>query len=163
MLSILALVLKAFVLVGLGATAAWTLRRASAALRHRLWVAVLASVALVAVTSPLAPRWSLPSAAALRPPSFDGIVAEVLPRATIAHAEGSAAAALAPSRAAWARAATLVWLCGTGALLLRLVAGHVRLRGIARRARTMDSGPVPLVTTSELETPATWGVLLPII
>ena len=159
----LAIALKVFVLVGLGAIAAGSLRRVSAALRHRLWVAVLASVALVALTSPLGPRWTLPLGATLRLPSLDRIAADVHRSGTTVPAAGSSSVPLASSGEAWARATRLVWLLGAGALLLRLVVGHARLGGIARRARTIDSGPVRLVTTAELDSPATWGVFRPII
>jgi beta-lactamase regulating signal transducer with metallopeptidase domain len=162
MLTLAELALKVFALVGLAALASWGLRRASAALRHRMWAAALASMPLVAATSVLLPAWPVPAPWML--PRVEGLTVSTPAHATVAAVQEHEGVSFPSAPELPRRTLLLLWFLGASALTLRLLVGHARLHGIARRARGIEGCPgVRLVMTDELPVPATWGLLHPVI
>ena len=127
----------AFVLIAAGATA-WMLRRASAAARHVVWMAAFASLLLLPLFVAGLPRWQQP----------DGAVITVL---SIAN---PAPAVVKPNWLLW------TWLAGTIFLAARLLAGHIGLLLLTRRAGKLRRN---VLLTAEAPGPLAWGrfVILP--
>jgi TonB family protein len=126
---------------GVALLAAWLasalLRRSSADLRHRIWLAALAAVALVWIPAPVP----------------DGI------RITVETSLDPVGNAGAPSRDfAWL---ILLWAAGAAAVLLRMACGLVRLAHITRSARPALSDGIRI--SDSVLSPLTWGavILLP--
>ncbi len=120
--------------------AAWVvtllLRRASADLRHRIWIAALASVALLLAI----PEW-LPDAVTIQ------VTAGLDSPGAVSEAARSLPV-LAP-----------LWLAGVALVLLRFVAGAVRLARITRGAAPAGG----MLVTDRIASPLTWGVLRPVV
>ena len=184
-LAILATVsVKVFALVMMAAVAARVLRSASAACRHVLWTAVLASALAIAVMAPAPAMWSLPVGALVRVPGLGApgfpatnpVAGDEAPPTTVAPGEGTS-----PARAlAWVgHALLLIWVAGVAILALRIVAGQMILRRIAARGRPIEAGTaraallvlagrsrlrrVRMIETDAFMVPATWGLLRPVI
>jgi beta-lactamase regulating signal transducer with metallopeptidase domain len=161
---------------------AGALRRATAAVRHRLWVAgVVAALALPMIRSASPWRWDVtemtgrPSAGPLEtagvPPAFE-IIGAVASR--------SARGVAAVDRAAFGDARTwlAIWAAGTALALGMLALGSLRLAQIGRRARRpiapdfdqrvrslastvgLDRA-VPVLESDEIALPLTHGMVRP--
>jgi len=184
-LAILATVsVKVFALVMMAAVAARVLRSASAACRHVLWTAVLASALAIAVMAPAPAMWSLPVGALVRVPGLGApgfpatnpVAGDEAPPTTGAPGEG---ASPAHARAWVGHALLLIWVAGVAILALRIVAGQMILRRIAARGRPIEAGTaraallvlagrsrlrrVRMIETDAFMVPATWGLLRPVI
>jgi len=131
---ILTAALKGTVVLAAAWLATALLRRRSADLRHRIWLAALIAMALllVPVSVPQTLRMTIDAAAV--------------------PGTASAAGRSVPSL-------TLVWSVLAALLLLRWGAGVLRLFRITRQARS--AGLVRV--SSRIQTPMTWGVLRPVI
>jgi TonB family protein len=132
---ILTAALKGSVVLAAAWLATALLRRRSADLRHRIWLAALIAMALllVPVSVPQTLRMTIDAGAAV-------------------PGTASAAGRSVPSLA-------LVWSVLAALLLLRWGAGVLRLFRITRQARS--AGLVRV--SSRIQTPMTWGVLRPVI
>ena len=144
-----------------------TLRRHTAALRHRVWTAGFAALLLVPLAAPLAPDWSLPLLPAQLAPAGThggGGQRSAIPptqaagaRETSAVAERAGASsdsapddpsaistvatldAASRARATpWAALAISVWAVGAMLLLSQLGIGAARASRLCRRARRLD-------------------------
>lgn len=144
-----------------------TLRRQSAALRHRVWTAALVSLLLLPLVAPLAPSWNVPllpgpeTGPVTHEPAARELLAEAerspadgTPRQELAAApdstrelfehEPASAAALGAGGGSvgadlpWSRLALATW--GLGALLLagRLTLATLRAGHLCRTARSVD-------------------------
>jgi beta-lactamase regulating signal transducer with metallopeptidase domain len=182
-----AVAVKALALVGAGVVAAWALRRSSAASRHLLWTAVLASVLVIAFTAPLPPRWPVPLGIALAPAAASmtgvtqGDAARGSERPLLAAVERSMTDAPLLDPPAWAGGVlVLLWVAGVAFFVLRMAVGSVALRRLALRARAIEAGPardlfrgmsrdsaslerVRLIESDALRVPAAWGMLRPVV
>jgi TonB family protein len=121
---------------------ALALRRASADLRHSLWLIALLAIAMLPILALAAPKTI--------PPALRLTTSSILPAATVA--------ARAIRRAM--PITSLVWMAGSAALLLRLTVGLFRISGITKRARMSPSG---VLLSAEISTPLTWGFVRPAI
>jgi TonB family protein len=127
---ILSAALKGTVVLVLGWIATRLLRRSSADLRHRIWLATICAVPLLLIPV------RLPEAARVEVPYT--FTSEAVP----------GAAAAAPWNP-WA----MVWAIGFGVLMLRLLLGVIQLYRITRRAESVNG----VLLSSEITTPLTWG------
>lgn len=124
--------------------AAWgvtaLLRRGSADLRHRVWLAALCGMAalLVPVAVPEAARVDV----------VYTVTAAALPDAP-------------PSTPVWSSVWLIVWAVGCFAVLLRFVVGLARLSRLTQRAQ--PSGIPGVRVSSDIGSPLTWGVFRPTI
>ncbi|MGH7561224.1 MAG: M56 family metallopeptidase [Gemmatimonadales bacterium] len=182
-----ALILKATLVFLLGGLAALLLHRRSAALRHLVWTATLAGALSVAVASPLLPDFRLrlkgwPSADPLESEKALTTVNDVASAAI--EASGPVRTAAAPLRPSSSRTIQdllpAFWLAGTLAILGWCVLGRLGLARLLRRAaalrepdwlasleeRRLAAGvapPVRLFISPAVGSPATWGLLRPVI
>jgi beta-lactamase regulating signal transducer with metallopeptidase domain len=189
----LAFVVKGSVVLATAGAAAWALRRSSAAVRHVVWAAALASLAALPLASALLPRvpvtvpaWhaSAPSVAA-RLTRLPARVSERAPRVATRPSPVAAAAAASDAReddAPRIPVAALVmatWLLGASAWLLRTLGGLAVLRRLRASARPLDTAlwrervwdaaselgmsPVALRASSRISVPVTFGVVHPVV
>ncbi len=131
--------LKATLILAMAWIAALLLHRASADLRHRVWLAAILAVAALPVLLWLAPT-ALPVSALI-----------VIP------ARLSMTAAASQSASSFGIAA--IWAAGTLLVLLRLGAGTVRVARWTRTARRDDGA----LYSGQARTPMTWGILHPVV
>jgi beta-lactamase regulating signal transducer with metallopeptidase domain len=164
-------------LIGLVATA--VLRKSSAALRHWVLTVSIVCAALVPVLQLIVPGWQLPFRVAA--PWTTDPIALVVPLG-LEHADANAAhASVARGRAPIGeratRAATVLWIAGTGIGLLLLAAGRMRLSWLSSRSTKLVDGPwreqseavsrelglgdVELLQSDHPALLATWGWLRP--
>jgi TonB family protein len=113
------------------------LRRASADLRHKVWLAALIGVAFSLVSMPV-------------PEPFRFVIA----------VQAGGAPGLAAS-IHWSIALTVAWAAGMTLLLVRSGLGLARLARMTSRARRM--GSEGFLVSDSVTTPMTWGVLRPVI
>lgn len=130
--------LKATVILFAAWTASLALRRASAGVRHMVWLAAVLAVAMVpAVLS--VPQSAIPSAARFVVPAVvagaPGVVARKLP---------------------WL---LMIWAAGAGFALARLIFGILTILRITRSA-TLRAG---ILYSDLAATPMTWGFLRPVV
>jgi TonB family protein len=129
--------LKATIILIAAWAASLALRRASADLRHTIWlVATLAVALLPAVLS--IPQSALPSAAHI-------IVSAAIPTA-----------AAATRQLPWL---LLIWAAGAILILTRLIAGVGTASRITRSARSVDG----VLYSDRAQTPLTWGFFRPVV
>jgi len=148
------LVVRGTAILVLGFLVTWALRRSSAAVRHLGWVLVFGSLLMLPLLTSFAPRWDVPApalATVQNAVSGEPVVYIVEP--------GQTAAAPEPIR--WTLVWVVVWLAGAIVFLVRLLAGLVRLRRIAARARLVEAGPAELLESEEVSVPVTFGFLRP--
>jgi beta-lactamase regulating signal transducer with metallopeptidase domain len=138
--------------------AAWTalLRHHSAATRHAVWTGAIVATLALPLLNKLLPRIAVETTVA------DQVVAAVSPRRPSPPLAAVSPAAVAPRRPFdFARA---IWITGMLVLLGRRSAAEIQLRGIVRRARLWRrDGGVPLLLTDEVVTPASAGLLRPVL
>jgi HEAT repeat protein/beta-lactamase regulating signal transducer with metallopeptidase domain len=158
-------VVKATIVLGGAAVAAYALRHASAALRHLIWTVALTSALLMPVLSIALPRWQLPVVtlaapvtpapiapiddAASQAPPFRANEPERGPSAaTMPASSGAAAAPVAPGPAAagigdisWPRALAGVWAIGVLLIVGRVLVGLVAVQWMARRGERVLDAP----------------------
>ncbi len=121
------------------------LRRSSADLRHRIWLAALGGVALLPLVEWIAPS-ILPQGR---------ILANVPTLAVFAGAP--AAAARSGAKIPWLAA---IWIAGAALVMLRLAVGLVRISKLTRRAFPLrDDTHI----SAEVNTPLTWGLIRPVV
>ncbi len=193
------LLLKVTLALAAAGVVAALLRRRSAATRHDTWSAALVTALVLAPLAALAPPIELAwlparaeavvtAPAAAPAPASAPVVAgdvDVAPANPIAApAEPArtpqAARPAVPPRLPAPRLATLFWMLGAAAVLLRCAIGHLGLRRLVRSAAPLDgddwqtllasamtsSGvtrPVTLRTSAAVSTPVTWGVRRPVL
>ena len=129
--------IRSSVVVSVASIAAWFLRRASADLRHKIWLATLIGIAFSWVTAPV-------------PESF---------RLVVTAQSGGISGLTASSR--WPIALAIVWIAGMALLLGRAALGLVELARITNGAQRMDAEK--FLVGDSVMTPMTWGVLRPVI
>ena len=132
---ILTAALKGTIVLGAAWAATPLLRRRSADLRHRIWLAALIAMALLLlpVSVPQTMRMTIDA--------------------------GAAAPATASAAARSIQVLPVVWSIIAALLLLRWGSGVLRLYRITRRARGTGS----IRVSESIQTPMTWGVLRPVI
>lgn len=148
------------ILTATGALASWALSRSSAAARHLVWSAGLASLVALPVLSRSLPRWRV----------------EILPTEPAIAEAGPVAVSGTP----WTAWIVSLWLAGVGIVLAVIVVGRVRVWWLARSSEPLDRGPWPALTTAlcgeihvgrrvtvrqirRVIMPMTWGFLRPVI
>jgi beta-lactamase regulating signal transducer with metallopeptidase domain len=181
---------KSSLVLAAGGAAALLARRASAATRHLIWAASLAGTLVLPLATALLPR--LPVAAlpaessvatmpALPAPIAEQATRSERPARTSFEAAGPPEALdLQWPRFDWRDVARLVWASVALAFLLRIAAGDLQLRSIARRAqravarewldllddcaeRAGVRREVALLLSGDVEVPITFGTLRPCI
>ncbi len=184
--------LKALLLVLVAAGVALTLRGRPARLRAVVWGTALAGCLIIPLVAPLLPSWSLPvpeGVARFVTPketvtTIDGGPNQPqvnAPRAAIRAPEIAAAEPIVRSRRVNLTSIFLsVWAIGAALMLARLGVGLWRMTRAIRRARPVEDDywlamladardqtgcrrRVRLVTSSEVEIPATVGFVRPVI
>jgi TonB family protein len=128
--------LKATVILFTAWTAALLLRRASADVRHMIWLMATLAVAM------------LPAALSIPPSAIPSAARIVVP----AMATSSPAAHQLP----WL---LIVWAAGASIILLRLIAGIAGAARITRSANNVDG----ILYSDRAATPMTWGFLRPVV
>jgi TonB family protein len=132
--------LKATLILFAAWTASLALRRASADLRHVIWLAAILAVAM------------LPAALAIPQSAIPNAVQIIVPTAAL----GTQAARKLP----WLSMMPLIlWTTGASLLLLRLIVGILSAARITRSARTLDG----ILYSDRAATPMTWGFLHPVV
>jgi TonB family protein len=130
--------LKATVILLAAWTASLALRRASAGVRHMVWLAAVLAVAVLPLALSI-PQAAIPSAARLVVPAMvtgaSGVVARKLP---------------------WL---LMIWATGASLVLGRLILGVVGVARITRSAR-LSGG---ILYSDRASTPMTWGFLRPVV
>lgn len=129
--------LKGTIVLGAAWIAASLLRRSSADLRHRIWLAAFIAVALLLIPWPMPAPLRISTAATL----------------------GTAKAGSAASRSVPILA--ILWVAGLAFLLVRFCAGIIRLAGLTGSARS--SNEYGIRVTDAIRTPMTWGAIRPVI
>lgn len=154
---VLAIVVKATLLLLAAGVLALLLRRASAAVRHLIWAAALGGTLALPLLAAVLPRLPVPLPA-LATRRFTAVPrAEALlsafppaavsesrsavrtpPERAVAEARiAPTGAAAAPARSSGGALLLGVWFCGAAALLLRLALGRLGTRRLARRAESV--------------------------
>jgi len=129
--------LKATLILFAACAASLALRRASADLRHTIWLAAILAVAM------------LPAALAIPQSAIPNAVRIIAPTVSL----GTQAAA---RKLPWL---LIIWTSGASLLLLRLIAGILSAARITRSARTLDG----ILYSDRAATPMTWGFLYPVV
>ncbi len=147
-----ALWLKSIVLLASAALLARFLRRSSASIRHRIWLAAmaallilpLASVALPQIDLPLLPSWLFSDQVAVQAgPSYSSV--EIFDKAGETGSSHSAARSSdgavpdvhhrQPNRFSFPSVVVLIWITGVAFLLARFVIGTLHVHRLLRRSR----------------------------
>jgi TonB family protein len=129
--------LKGTVVLGAAWIATLLLRRSSADLRHRIWLAALIAMALLLIP------WPVPA-----PMSF-----------AVAAGIGAGKVTAAASRSLPLLPA--LWLAGVALVLIRFSAGVFRLARLTNSAQESDDEMISV--SDSIHTPMTWGALRPVI
>jgi TonB family protein len=130
--------LKATLILFAAWTASLMLRRASASVRHMVWLGALLTVAMVPLALSI-PQGAIPSAARL-----------VVPAVVVA---GSGAVA---RKLPWL---LMIWATGASLVFARLILGVIGVMRITRSA-TLHNG---ILYSERAATPMTWGFLRPVV
>jgi len=134
---IIAAALKGIIVLGAAWIATSLLRRSSADLRHRIWLAAFIAMALLLIPWPMPAPMRISAAAAL----------------------GTAKAGSAAERSL--SILPIIWAAGLAFMLIRLCAGIIRLTGLTRSAHASKEKDIRV--TDAIQTPMTWGVIRPVI
>jgi TonB family protein len=130
--------LKATLILFAAWTASLLLRRASASVRHMVWLGAVLTVAMVPLALSI-PQGAIPSAARLVVPAVvaagSGVVARKLP---------------------WL---LMIWTAGACLVLVRLILGVIGVMRITRSARLQNG----VLYSERAATPMTWGFLRPVV
>ena len=186
--SLLEMALRATVILGAAGLASLALRRASASLRHLVWVSALAGVLALPLASRLLPLWTVPVWVDLVPAPgavllrANAAVNERPATPVVEAAAARTAAAVpvgAPARPSRTFPLAALWLAGAGLLLLRAALGWaaaLRLRWACRPAREEAASlarvlaaelgiarPVRVVEAAGAAMPVTWGLFRPVV
>jgi len=129
--------LKGIIVLGAAWIATSLLRRSSADLRHRIWLAALIATALLLIP------WPMP----------------VPVRITTAATLGTAKVGSVASRSL--SMLPVIWAAGLALMLIRFCAGIIRLAGLTRSAHASKEKDIRV--TDAIQTPMTWGVIRPVI
>ena len=129
--------LKGTIVLGAAWIATSLLRRSSADLRHRIWLAAFIAVALLLIPWPMPAPLRISTAATL----------------------GTAKAGSAASRSVPILA--ILWAAGLAFILVRFCAGIIRLAGLTGSARSSNENGIRV--TDAIQTPMTWGAIRPVI
>ena len=153
---------KASILLGAAAIATLMLRKASASVRHLIWILALVSAVAVPALSMALPRWRVPvvpvPAVAMIPGGIDEASAHPAPapaRAPALARQTAAGATAAPlasptpespvaDRApgmSWLTAAAAVWIAGFLFMMARLAAGLLAVMWMSRRTEVVIDAP----------------------
>jgi TonB family protein len=132
--------IKATLLLGAARIAAFLLRRAPADVRHRLWLAALFGVTILAL-----------------PVRFPQPVSIAVPVQFSVTAMGGALPARIGT-GAWSLWSA-IWIAGIIVVLARLLAGVVTIARWTRRARRVNR----VLVSDSAPTPLTWGLFRPVI
>ena len=195
-MSALGFLLRATILRLGAALLSWALRKGTAGTRHLLWTAAFVALLGLPIATLGGVRWDLPvlpaetgadavgvgQARAFRADTPTGAVRTFEPEAAavrpVVRADRSADT---PRHGVpWATLLWIVWAAGTGAALVSLLVGGLRLRGMVRRARPLRDPnwlgqaaalkrklgirrDVRLLTSSETVTPMTGGWQRPVV
>jgi beta-lactamase regulating signal transducer with metallopeptidase domain len=175
---------KATLVLLAGEIAALALRRALPAQRHAVRYATLVSILVLPLAMLATPAWSVHMLPAHDAAPTPVTATRVLPPTVAVAIHGPERPSLAPARLdvrPTAESMTIaIWLVGMLAGLCWLVFGHVGLRRLARRSRSVQSphwramlteecaragirAPVSLRSSASVSTPLTWGTSVPII
>jgi TonB family protein len=177
---------KATVILLAAFATTWLMRRASASLRHLVWSATVAILALLPLASFVLPNWYVALPAGVESPwpvaaaasTESNGTAAVLTPATAPNPTGEAAGEFAPT----ALPAILIgaWALGFCLVAARLWIGVRRVRQMARGARALEANdwiqasaqlaaalalrrPVALLRSERVSIPMTAGVRRPVI
>ena len=141
-------------IIAIGATAAWLLRRRGAAIRSVIWRAVACGVLFAPALGERLPTWGLPvprlfaetrlaKASERLAAATPSLNAEPVPTGDGASRPAAARSAATPNAHGWRnRMIVLVfcaWLLGALAVTWQLVASLIRIAGLERRARPLHS------------------------
>jgi beta-lactamase regulating signal transducer with metallopeptidase domain len=183
---------KALLLLTLTTGITLALRHRAARVRAVVWGTAIAGCLVIPLVAPLLPTWTFPVPAALErfipaaepevtvALTLDSIQVDQttsvvrLPELTVDRSDRSA------FNFDWTTVIGVLWALGAGALLLRLGIGSWRIRQVLRRAHSVDDSnwlwllegalekagcrrKVRLLSSNEVEVPATIGVLRPTI
>ncbi|MEO8677527.1 MAG: M56 family metallopeptidase [Vicinamibacterales bacterium] len=172
MIAILALVVRASVVLAAALAAASLLRRRSAGLRHLVLAAGIFAAASVVPLSLALPEWNLPVAA--RPPSVAFVTARVDSAATV-----STAPVMPHGRLPIKSLALFAWLAGFASSAAMIATGLRRVMQLTRHASPLQNprwveparqlsarfgvGEIALFETDTPDVLATWGAHRPCI
>ena len=151
-------VVKATVVLGVAGAAAYTLRRASAALRHFIWTLALVSALVMPLLSMALPRWEMPIVTVktaspvagpiasepdvAAPPRLNRQAPEANDSPTVTVGGASTRSDSASSRFAisWPRALFAIWALGLLLVAGRMLVGVIAVQWMARRSdRVLDA------------------------
>jgi TonB family protein len=135
-----------------GFATAWWMGRASAAVRHYLWVTVFGALLVLPAAFTAGPKWALA-------PAADVTVLTVRPQG--AATSGAAAPA--------SRQNPIPWIYGLGVLAVafRFAAGAVRTRRMLAGGRVLERADLPkglrVIESDRAPVPMVWGILRPVV
>jgi len=129
--------LKGIVVLGAAWIATLLLRRSSADLRHRIWLAAFIAMAVLLIP------WPMPA-----PMRISAV-------ATLGTAKAGSVASRSLS------ILPIIWAAGLAFMLIRFCAGIIRLAGLTRSAHSRYEKDIRV--TDAIQTPMTWGVIRPMI
>lgn len=180
-------VLRPFMLLLVTACTCLLLRRASASIRHLVWLIGLSGTLLVPVLTAILPVLRVPVPAALAGMKLTVSAASPGGDVEASSLMGSASlvASEAPTRmfvfsGPWQRVLLLLWLAGALVMLLRLALSVAKVRCLIRNASQVTDAtwldlsrdledrlgvkrPVALLTGTGGTVPMTWGTMRPVI
>ena len=144
--------LKSTIIIAAAHLLSLAMRRASAAARHLVWTAALASLLILPLLSLGLPHWS-PSAAAL--PELSIFAAGLSP-APSDHANAGWS---------WRFVGVAVWVAGAAVMLGRLAYGLVRAALTVRSAERWQAPrpEVAILRSEHAPAPFVWGLFRPVI
>jgi TonB family protein len=158
--------LKATVVLAAAFLVVLVLRRSTASARYFVWTSGLAVLLAIPLLSVSLRPWNVPlrTAPVVRAPSA----------AAVAQSAPEAVAPVHPAR--FLEWLVPIWLFGAAALMLRIGAGHLRIRRSLRRAETVDEPliselsaqlglrrTVELRRSAETEVPLSYGINRPVV
>jgi len=163
------------------------LRRASAAVRHLIWVLAICSVLILPLLSLVLPAWEVPILPDAQAETTAAVTETPMPPATLKPPRVESKSPLQPHPPpphssnerlfVWA---LLVWAAGLLIVVGRLAVGLMRVRQAARSLHRIENGdwnvllhdltrqlglgrPVTLLKSDRAYMPMTWGILRPVI